>query len=209
MAATFTVKLEGLQDAIIRAGGLDRPHLRRYASQAINKTLDRARTSAAKQMRQEINFKAGYLTGQNGRLETAKSSEDTLEGAITGRFRPTSLARFATSTNVSASRKKHHVLLEVDPGNRVDMQGAFLVQLPGSKAETIGNLGVAIRLKPGESIRHKTGAVAASAKLAPNLYLLYGPSVDQVFRTVAQDIQPEMAQFLVDEFTRLVDLGTT
>ena len=43
-------------------------------------------------------------------------------------------------------------------------------------------------------------------KLAPGLWLLYGPSVDQVFRSVASEEAPEAARFLEAEFNRLMDL---
>jgi hypothetical protein len=44
-------------------------------------------------------------------------------------------------------------------------------------------------------------------QLAGNLYLLYGPSVSQVFAGVAQDISPDMADFLDAEFNRLMELA--
>lgn len=43
-------------------------------------------------------------------------------------------------------------------------------------------------------------------KLGKGLYLLYGPSVDQVFRDVAKEISPDTADFLEAEFLRLVSL---
>lgn len=89
------------------------------------------------------------------------------------------------------------------------MKKAFFIRLPqGSQmTETQFNLGLAIRLKPGEALMNKVQAV----RMASGLYLLYGPSVDQVFRAndgggVASDRAPYLAQRLENEFLRLLDL---
>lgn len=66
--------------------------------------------------------------------------------------------------------------------------------------DTQHNMGLAIRLKPGESLRNKTGKLT---RLAPNVYLLYGPSVDQVFRTISSEMTDEVADYLQQEFSRL------
>jgi hypothetical protein len=43
-------------------------------------------------------------------------------------------------------------------------------------------------------------------QIGKNLYLLYGPSVDQVFRGVAADQAPAALDFLDVEFMRQLDL---
>jgi hypothetical protein len=176
--------IENLDEAIVKA-----------ARQAINAAADRARTSSAKEMQRQINFPARYL---NERLRVAKrASGMKLEATIAGRDRPTSLARFAKSTSASAARKKGGVSVQVNPGETKFMQGAFLMQLRG------GNTGLAIRLKEGESVRNKK----YMTKVGKGLYLLYGPSINQVFRTVAEEqTAPEAAAFLEQEFLRLLDL---
>jgi hypothetical protein len=60
------------------------------------------------------------------------------------------------------------------------------------------NIGLAIRLKPGETIRNKREMVAFSK----GLYLLYGPSVGQVFDDVAIDMEPMLSDRMEDEFVR-------
>jgi hypothetical protein len=45
-------------------------------------------------------------------------------------------------------------------------------------------------------------------KKGSNVYLLYGPSVDQVFRTVAGEVAPDALNFLEDEFFRMINLET-
>lgn len=176
--------IESLDENILRA-----------ARNAVNRTVDRTRTLSDKEIRSQIAFPARYL---NDRLKVVKrASGRTLEAVISGRDRPTSLARFAKNRNPQATRKAGKVDLTVTPGRTTTIPNAFLMPLRN------GNLGLAIRLKEGESIRNKKFVT----KVGKGLYLLYGPSVNQVFRTVAEEkAAPEAADFLEREFLRLLEL---
>ncbi len=172
------------------------------AQRAVNRTIDRARTSSARRMREQVNFPARYLSGEDGRLAISqRATGDNLEARITGRFRPTSLARFVTAGSLGSRRAG--VRVEVAPGFAKRSRRMFLIRLRAGTAEldTKSNLGLAIRLKPGERIEHKARQIGKTG-----LYLLYGPSVDQVFRTVADDVAPEAADDLEAEFLRLMEL---
>lgn len=176
------------------------------AQRAVNRTADRGATAARRIVREQVNFAAQYLTGTDSsgrqRLGVSKrASVDNLEAVITGRQRPTSLARFATG---SPQVGKTGVQVEVAPGFARLMRRAFVIRLPAGKSdvETKSNLALAIRLKPGEVIHNKRVMV----RLKGNLYLLYGPSVDQAFATVREDVAPDAEQFLGAEFTRLLGL---
>ena len=178
----------------------------RLARMAINKTADRARTMAARAIRSQVNFPASYLSGSESRLYLKKRSVgNDLEAIITGRWRATSLARFAKGTGPSAAaRRAGGITVEVAPGEAKFMKGAFFVRLRAGTAltDTQHNLGVAIRLKDGERPRN----TRAAAQLDHNVWLLYGPSVQQVFNTVREDISPETRDYLVAEFRRLLDV---
>lgn len=179
--------LENLPDAIIRK-----------ARMAVSKTIDHGRAISTKQIRQEVNFSASYLTGSNGKLTSAKDLNN-LQGSIKARFRPTSLARFAKSKTVN----KAGVTVQVSPTKTVRMPKAFLVKLPQGaiKTETQFNLGLAVRLKPEQLGKlNKTHWT----KLGRGLYLLYGPSVSQIFEKVADQRSPEIGKYLEDEFLRLM-----
>ena len=201
---SYVVAVEGL-DALQRFDELP-GKIQRIATAVVNRTAERAKAEGARRIRDQVAFPARYLTGRRGRLSvTKKASNSELEAIVTGQHRPTSLARFAGSRNPSAARKRGGVNVEVKPGESQFMGGAFLIKLPQGKTgvtDTQFNLGLAIRLKPGESVRNKRRMVEVSK----GLYLLYGPSVDQVFRTVAGDITPDMEDWMETEFTRLVDL---
>lgn len=180
--------------------------IRRMAALAINDAARKGRTAGAREMRRQVNFPSRYLTGKDGRLKVSRlANRDRLEAAITGRFRPTSLARFSTGS----PGKRGGVTVSVKPGAATYMRKAFLVRLrSGSElSDTRSNLGLAVRLKAGEKIRNKkVMAKRMSAGKKNDLYLLYGPSVDQVFRTVSSDISPDVADELEKTFLRLMEL---
>lgn len=200
MSSGYTIILEGL-DATADLAALT-PKLTEAARQAINRTLDRTRTQAAREIRRQVSFPANYLSPSGERLSVSQRATDArLEGTITGRWRPTSLARFAKNTDPKAARRRGGVSVAVKPGSAKFMKGAWLVRLrAGSeKTDTQFNLGLAMRLKPGETLRNSRGAV----RLDNNVWLLYGPSVSQVFTTVRDDLTPETMNFLEQEFERL------
>jgi hypothetical protein len=121
---------------------------------------------------------------------------------ITGRHRPTSLASFARGARTIGPRRTA-VSLEVQPGIVRRLKGAFFVRLRAGNTDTgPGNTGLAIRLPAG-----KVPDRAYKPKLmGKNLWLLYGPSIDQVFDDVANDISSDAANYLEAEFLRLMGL---
>jgi len=147
-------------------------------------------------MLRQVNFPRGYLRGNNARLKvTQKASDGNLEAVITGRSEPTSLARFVTSATKSGG-----VRVSVKPGSSRQIKNGFLINLRAG-ATSLGNKGLAVRTdgrKPRGAYKPK--------EIAPGLWLLYGPSVDQVFRSVRSDITPSVEDYLSNEFLRLWDL---
>lgn len=163
------------------------------ATLAINDTAERV---AVPQIRNEINaqvaFPTGYLKLPTRLGVTRKARFNSLEAVITARDRPTSLARFAPGQTVQNTRKGG-VRVEVKKGSRRLMKKAFMVSLRN------GNVGLAIRLKDGEKLDNKRDP---AIQLAKNVYLLYGPSVDQVFRGVVPEKQELIGQTLTKQFLR-------
>lgn len=157
---------------------------------AINETVSReGMTMIKRDMRDQINFPAGYL---ETRLQVSrKAGRGALSAAIRGRDRATSLARFAAGQTPDNTRGRG-VRVSVKKGRTEHLQRAFLVRLRN------GNIGLAVRLKDGESIRNTTRAV----ELQKNVYLLYGPSVDQVFKDVAVDNYDDLLGMVTNKFLR-------
>ncbi len=195
---TFAIFAEGLSG--LEADFKDRAEqVELFAVQAINKAARDGRSNAATRILREVAFPKSYLSPGAGRLRIARQAQrGRLEAAIAARSRPTSLARFITGTS-----GKSGVTVQVTPGKTQTLAKAFLVNLR-SGVDGLGNKGLAVRLKPGESLRNKTRAV----QLRRNLYLLYGPSVDQAFlnnagKGVAADITPQVLEDMENEFLRL------
>lgn len=149
----------------------------------------------------EVNFPAGYLN--KDRLGVAKLARaHDLEAVIRGRDRATSLARFVNNPKPG----QRGVQVEVHKGSVKTIKKGFIVRLRSGR--TLDgqnfNVGLAIRLAPGEKLINKNFALDtfATSSLGSGVVLLYGPSVDQVFKWVSQDIQPEVADDVTSEFFR-------
>jgi len=180
-----------------------RPALARRAARiAINDTTTRmALPMYRKEMLAEINFPPGYLD-KDRFGQTQKATDQKLESIITARFRPTSLARFAQGQSFEGARRTGGVNVRVNRGGSKRINRAFFVRLNRGGDTSDGfNLGLAVRLKPGERLlgRRKGGS---GVMLAPDLYLLYGPSVDQAFATISTAKSPAVAEELEKQFIR-------
>lgn len=145
----------------------------------------------------QVAFPAGYLNDE--RLGITKPARDSdLSVVITGRQRATSLARFAQGQTVSSTHRAG-VTVMVKPGSARRLAKAWLVNLKRGNADG-GNIGLAVRLKPGDTLRNKRETSGIS--LDTNVHLLYGPSVDQVFRDVALDETPAILALVEREYYR-------
>lgn len=198
MAGAYVFVIEGLDDLSFAR---DKDAIARAAYRAVNDAADFARVKSAGKMREQVNFPASYLQGQSSRLNvTKRASLSSPEAVVTGRQRPTSLARFA----LSSAKSRQGVRVAVKPGSSTLIKNAFLLPLK-SGTEPGGNLGLAVRVKRGQRPR---GAYRPT-KINDRLWLLYGPSVDQVFKSVREEVSPDTAERMQKEFLRLleVDLG--
>lgn len=156
-------------------------------------------------MEEEVAFPKGYLNDARRFGVTQLARDNDLEAKITARSRPTSLARFASGAATIGARTGGSLTVRVNPSRRRSLSRAFLIRLragEGPVTDDSFNLGLAIRLRPGEVISNKTKMVPFGG----GLYLLYGPSVDQVFRDVALDKSAELADLVAAEFFRQFDL---
>lgn len=198
---TVKVEVEALDGAIdfFRAAPEVAP---KAASLAINQVITRGGMRMAQDaIMDQIAFPRDYLRGD--RLEVAKyATESNLEGVIRGRKRATSLARFSQGSVIG----KAGVRVEVKRGSATTLKNAWLVRLKqgASLTEDKYNVGLAVRLKPGEQLQNKK--FEHQSWLVPGVVaLLYGPSVDQIFRQVADDVAEPIAQMVTDEFFRQFD----
>jgi hypothetical protein len=197
VSEAYVIAVEGLTGIPV-----DSARIAENASKAINRTVERSKAAASRRMRQQVAFKAGYLSRQDRLGITKKASRNDLEAVITGRHRPTSLAQFARGARATG-RRRSGVTVEVQPGLVRRLDKAFFIKLRAGNTDAgPGNLGLAIRLPEGKI----PDRAYKPTRIGKNLWLLYGPSIDQVFDDVANDISPEAADFLEAEFARLMGL---
>lgn len=205
MAEAWSVFVEGMSDDMLP--GLSAETLTRARVMAVNKIVRDGRAMFAKDVREEVALPARAVSESGKRLYVKQqATPGRVEGIIRASGRPTSLATYARSPQTA--ERGAGATVEVSPGKARFMRKAFFVKLPQGNVLTDSqyNLGLAVRLRPGETLRNKTSAV----RLASGLYLLYGPSVDQVFRSndgdgLAKDRSDILADKLETEFLRLLE----
>lgn len=171
-------------------------------SLALNQTASRVAIPAAKRdITAQVNFPDGYLDQPQRLYIKQYATPQRLEAVIEGRDRPTSLARFTPIGTPVTRKGGGRRGIKGDGGVTVNVGGSarrfptgFLIELKNS------NIGFAIRLKPGQTV-HGVDRFQP-IELKPGVFLLYGPSVNQVFQGVSEDIAPEVTSALEDEFGR-------
>lgn len=201
MSANYAVFVEGI-DALNDFDEIPKD-IARTARMAINKTVRFARTRGSEEIRKQVAFPARYLTSED-RLQTFFATGASLRGRVSVRERPTSLARFVRNAAGSArdtnkkwrGSRSRGAQVQVKPGATRTIRRAFAVNLKNN------NLGLAIRTDGGPPDR-----AYKPKMLSPGVWLVYGPSVAQVFDTVRGDISDEAGDKLQAEFMRLMDLG--
>ena len=192
----FEIVIEGLtKDAWV--GNLSPEKVKNAARMSLNRVAARARTKSDRALREQIAFPARYLGPAAKRLWIQqKASNNNLEAIIRGQGRPTSLARFSGRQRPPAPGRGQRgggVNVTVKPGQRKFINRAFLIRLRNN------NTGLAVRTaggKPANAFKPK--------EIGRNLYLLYGPSVDQALLDARNEggIYEEISQEMLDEWDR-------
>ncbi len=178
------------------------PEIARTAAKlSVNDTTRGYVPRAKKEMNSQVAFPSGYLNEDRFGIRKLATEAD-LTATISARHRPTSLARFAGGQTAGTATRRGGIRVRVNTGGAKFLKGAFFVNLRRGRDTSDGfNLGLAIRLKPGQTLRGRRKGTSG-VLLADNLALLYGPSVDQVFNDVANADSPEIAERLEREFIR-------
>lgn len=143
----------------------------------------------------DIAFPKDYLTSDRiGVSKKAKPGD--LEAVIKARQRATSLARFAAPGTPLGSRARIGVKVHVKAANGSTLlKNAWLTKLRN------GNVGLAVRIKPGQAFAGRHDPI--TNWLVPGrVALLYGPSVDQVFREVSEKTAAPIGRMVNNEFLR-------
>lgn len=199
--------------------GLDRlaDYYRRYPQlaeragvTATNDTAAHALALARRAVRQDANLTASYINDPD-KLRIAKRAGGVSgEAVVLANARPIMLARYAVGGGFG--RQKGVTVKVKRSGASKRMKRAFLLPLKRGAwdADTgagIYNRGLAIRLPEGESIRNKR--VAKRLKGLGNTWLLYGPSVHQIFRQSLPQIAEASGNYFERQFLRQLNRGLT
>lgn len=172
---------------------------RQAAALAMNDiTGGKGLTRYKKSIKSQVAFPGGYLEEADKFGQSSFATPTRLETRISARQRATSLARFASGVVGGEG-----ATVRVKPGRSVRLKRAFMVRLRAGTSldDSNSNLGLAVRIKPGQLIRGKRDT-SNMVRLAKDVFLLYGPSVDQVFRSVAETDTPKVLDEMGQEFFR-------
>jgi hypothetical protein len=206
----FGIKINGIRDYERYLSRM--PEIAQQAARlAINDVTRTGYGDARKKIASDVNLPTSYLDGDSGgkpRLYISKFAKDNdLSASITGRQRATSLARFDAkqlyAPSKSGGRKKAGVSVRVK-NQRKKMAPAFLIKLKRGTAED-GNVGLAIRVPAGQKVNNKNiqgRPLGGNGNRTDDVYLLYGPSVQQVFGRVSEEMIPTLDRQLNIEFRR-------
>lgn len=170
---------------------------------AVNDTARYGARRGSEAIRKEVAFSRGYLgdaSNSNSKLRITRLARGSdAEAIISAREVPTSLARFATGAASFGKRDRGPRVKVRAGGSSKQIKGGFFVKLrAGTGSDDAFNIGLAVRLKPGERVRNKR----QMKSFGKGLYLLYAPSVAQVFDTVRDDIAEDVGVHLETEFLR-------
>lgn len=186
--------LDGFREVLEALGAAVEP----AAALALNEGARYGRRLGSEQIRREVNLKASYIDA--GRLQvTRRADASNLEAIITARDRPTSLARFGQGApRFGAQRVAPRVRVKASGGSSTLKRGFYLRLRRGNSVVSSenANIGLAIRLKEGERVENKS----QMASIGDGVYLLYAPSVGQVFRGVSERIAEDVGIQVANHF---------
>ncbi len=193
----FTLTFEGFDKALEFYGQKFEGQLIEATRIAIN---DTARWSISERgiirrdMQDNINFPSGYIN--KDRLNVSKfASDNSLEAQIYARGEPTSLARFAVDAGAKAGIMVH---VKTKGGAKMIPKGFLYGGLKRGDVRK-GNSGLVVRSESKPKGGYRPKQIGST-----NLWLLYGPSIYQVFANSMHRLNPAILDKLTDNFDRQV-----
>lgn len=170
---------------------------------AVNAASLHGARMAKKQMIAEVNRTSAYIGNPknlNAKLAVVKTAKaGDLESIVQANHRAASLAGFSNSP-VSFGKPRTPIRVRVGRSKTVELKRAFFIRLKrgATLSEDNYNLGIAMRLKPGEKVNNKNVHVSGNSRYA----VLYGPSVEQMFNRITPEIADDVLAYAEREFLR-------
>lgn len=183
----ITIARTGLEnlDAYVRRFG---DGANKAASMTLNDTARWARTRLKAQMQADIRLTESAFTGK--RLYVAEfANPGHLQATVRGDKQGYSLSRFSVDKPVRLARAP---FLQIKRGGpSVQVKRGFFLPAPN------GALGLAVRTN-GPLTKGK------GRKISKNLYILFGPSPDQMMKRLVPELVPSVLRYADTEFTRQI-----
>lgn len=177
------------------------------ARRAVNYAADRFARRTANGIKSELNLGSTQLYNasnpRGSRIKVRRATMDVLTATVSASSAPMLLSNFATNIPRGRGRgvKAVSPIVMVSPGSSQKLNNAFYVQAKN------GTWLIAVRLKPGESLRNKkSGRTYPLRKGDPSTSVLYGPSLDQAFRVKADDNLSQIGTDVRSEFLRQMEV---
>lgn len=158
---------------------------------ALNTTARRARTEAARNIREQVALAATYV---NQRLTVKPATNGKLEAEVSAPRRGMLLSRFKwkqlwTGRKGSKGRRPAGITGVIKPGRSYTVRRFFALPLRAGRVDGGNGLGLAMRLGPGRD----------------NYEVLHGPSLSQVYQSVRTDIEPGVRERFHAEVVRQLE----
>lgn len=198
--AEFSITMDGFEKALDFYGPSFEKKLVECARIALNETarwIVSPRGPIKTDMKKNVNFPPGYID-QADRMKISRfASDSSLEADVFARSEPTSLARFAVDAG-----SRNGIMVSVKKGARPKMIKKGFIWGGLKKGDVRrGNSGLVIRSDGPPDGAYRPKKVGDKW---PNLWLVYGPSVYQVFRQSMDRFEPQIQEHLAKEFDRQI-----
>lgn len=162
------------------------------AVMAVNDTADWARTRIKRQMQAEVTLAESAFANRQFYVSRRANTAD-LQAILTASRQPYSLSRFKVG-DVGFGPSAGPVKVRIKAGgSTVNLKRAFYVRAPN------GAVGIAVRSK--QPLDNSRGARRIKGT---DVYVLFGPSPDQLMRRLAPASVPDVENYLNREFSRQI-----
>ena len=167
------------------------------AALAVSDVAEWGKNLSRRAMLADVNLPADALAGRKFRI-SQRPTQGNPEAVITADNNPLGLSRFVTGDKTPGRAhptvriKKGGSVRQFSTGDRPGGDYSFLIPTPNGAA------GVGLALRTKTPMRNSS----AARKIGRNLYLLSGPSVNQMFGQMLPALVPRIEAKLAGEFAR-------
>ena len=189
------IRLSGMAEKLRELG----EQAGQVAADVVNDTAKFAYDKGRDSILDDVLFPPGYLDVGGRFVISKKATTSNPEATIRARDRATSLSRFVVGNPKPYARGGVRVRVK-RKGTAKVLNRAWVTGLKNN------NRGLAMRVPKGAGIagrRHGARGLPVLRKDGNSAtYLLYGPSVNQVFKGNSASLMPEISEYMSDSFSR-------